>query len=373
MFGSNIGVDIGSTAVRAVQTGDGRNRYKIVEAAEMLLPSGAVVGGEIRDPQIVADSLRALWKQNKFRGRTVTVGLEGQQTMVRQVDLPWEPPNIFREALPLRVSHDLPVDPSEMVLDSYPLADFTQRNVLMQRSLVVGTLSVAPENAESALQLAKLRSRRADFSPFALIRAAHYCTEVGNPIPGPIDPKTEIEAQAIVSLGAQITTVIVHYHGKPLFVRTVNVGSEAVSRALAEQLRVPFDVGEYLKRRLGLGQITPTPFTEELDEQIPVGAEKVAQQIINIMAGTLVQSARESVEYYLTATPNVSRIDSILLSGGGTLLAGYGERLQSELRAPAQYLNPLATYGTPNILTRTGAADPKFGVAYGLAVKAGKN
>lgn len=372
MFESNIGLDIGSAYVRAVQVGSGRNQLKITEAAEISLPKGAVVFGEIRNAEMVADALRLLWKQNKFRGRTVTFGIEGQQTMVRQLELPWEPPAIFREALPLRVTGDLPVDPSEMVLDYYPLGERVRHNSLMEDALVVGTLAAAPENAELAISVAKLRARKADFSPFALIRAAHYCNNPGAPVPGAPENGQERPCQAIVDLGAQVTTVILHDHGRPLFVRSVNVGSEGVTRALAEQLQVRVDAAEYFKQRLGLGQVIETPLTPDLANEIPFAAEPVARQIINIMAGTLVQTVRDSIEYYLDATPTTTSVNLINITGGGVLLPGYPERLSAELRAPVQPLTPIAQYGTKGVAEQASALDPKFGTAFGLAVKVGK-
>jgi len=369
LFGSNIGVDIGSSSIKAVQCGDGRSRKNIVKAGEVELPRDTVVAGEIRDVQTVSDVLRILWKENKFHGKTVTFGVAGLQTLVRQVELPWEPEDIFREALPLRVSKDLPVDPSEMVLDFHPLNERDVRGVLQQQSLVVGALNSSTENAASAILGAKMRSRRADYSPFALIRASTYCDPDFVETPGAPEAGEERPCQVVVDVGAQVTNVIIHDSGRPLFVRTVNAGSDSVTRALADQLQVSFAAAEYLKREIGLGQVVPTSLNQELFNELPNEAEKVAQQVINAMAGSLVQVSRESVEYYLSATRSVSTITRIFLAGGGVLLPGYLERISSELQAPAMFLNAIEQHASARVKNNPVVIDPKYSTAYGLAVK----
>lgn len=373
MFQPNIGVDIGSTYVRAVQVGEKKkDRLNIMEAAEVALPHGAVVAGEIINMDLVTEAVKFMWDQYGFKGKTVTFGLAGNQTMVRQVDLPWEPPAIFRDALPLRVAKDLPVEPSEMVLDAYFLGERTIRNSLVERTLVVGALNASTENTERVLSTAKLKTKRADFSPFALIRAATYCSKSDEPIPGMPEPGIERPCQVIVDLGAHVTNVILHDNGRPLFVRSVANGSEAVTRALADQIGTSFDAAEYLKKKIGLGQTIPNPLDAEYEEELPAQAEAIAQQIAAVMTGIFVQTVRESVEYFLTATPSTSHVDSVTLTGGGTLLPGYAARVQTELRAPTSFLAPIKIFGGTDLANFSGTLDPKFGVAYGLAVKVGK-
>ena len=112
-----VGLDIGSYGVRAVQCVGSNRKLKIVKAAEVKLPKGAVVGGEVKNIEEVAEALRILWKEGKFGKGNVVIGVTGDNTIVRQVQLPWEPEGVFRGALPLRLGNELPVDPFEVSLD----------------------------------------------------------------------------------------------------------------------------------------------------------------------------------------------------------------------------------------------------------------
>jgi type IV pilus assembly protein PilM len=360
-----VGLDIGSTSIRAVTIKKTKKKIVILRAAEFPLPRGVVVAGEVRDPDTLRDAIKEMWKKNKLGSKVVNVGLSGPQTMVRQIDLPWEPDEVFRESLPLRIGVDLPVDPTEMTIDYYPLSRRTQGNIDIQRALVVAALNIVAENTADACTSAKLKIRREDYAPFAMIRAAVYAAGDGSDVPGAAAPGEERSCEVVVEVGGQVTVVAIHDHGRPLFIRTVTGGSDSVTKALSDQLQLPWDTAEALKKSLGIGQISGDTRIAELTAHISPARQAVAQQIINLMAGSLVQVVRESVEYFLSVSPDINGVERILLSGGGALLPGYAERLAGELRAPVEMLAPMQKFA------KFGAElDPRMTVAVGLALEA---
>jgi len=367
MLTSNIGVDIGSSSIKAVQCGAGRHRKKILRAAQMPLPERAVVAGEIRDIQAVSETLRALRKRGGFTGRTAVIGLSGSQTLVRQVDLPWEVKRTFRAALPLRLAHELPADSSEMVLDYYPLREHEQRGLLTQNALIVGAMNAASENAVAALRKARMHPRRADYSPFALIRADVACDDEWTHVPH-LNDADDHPACVIIDIGAQMTTVIVHDDGRPQFIRAVPVGSFAVTQALADQLRLDIRVAEGLKKQLGLGAVAPAESRD--DNDAPDAVKRAGQQVINAMAGSLVQVARESVEYFFSATGHDAGTKRVTLTGGGALLPGLVDRVAAEMKAPAAPLRSLGDSSSVRMSDDT--LDPVYATAHGLAMKVGR-
>lgn len=368
MFRSTIGVDVGSTGVRACQVSSSRGRPKITHAAEVKLERGVVVGGEVREVEGLTSALNELWKVGKFSSKSVIVGMAGQQTLVRQVDLPWEPADVFREALPLRVSQDLPVDPMEMTLDYYPLTEFQRGQALMQRALIVAAMNAGVENAADALVAAKLKVTRADFSPFALIRSAVHTAGDGSNVPGAPADGEERPCEVVIDVGGQVTIVAIHDQGRPLFVRLVSAGADSVTRALADHLQIRAETADALKRSLGIQGVGMEQMSPDLAAQIPANAVPVAQQVVNLMAGSLVQVVRESVEYFLAASPNTTGVSRVLLSGGGALLGGYADRVASELRAPVALLAPMNAFAVGRA-KKNVALDPRMNLAFGLAME----
>lgn len=364
----SIGVDVGSTGVRAAEVQYDGKKAKILRAAEVPLPRGAVIGGEVREPEEVSLAVKQLWKDGRFSSKVVSVGLGGPQTMVRQVDLPWEPAEIFRESLPLRVSNDLPVDPMEMTLDYHPLDERMVGKSRIQRSLVVASVNIAAENLADALALSGLKLKRADFTPFALIRAAVVTAGNGEPVPGAQPDGEDWDCEVVVDVGAQNTTVAIHRFGRPLFIRVVSAGSEAVSRALADNLGMSIDAAEELHRTLGISSVTQADAPNELLSSLNPTQINGAKYIANAMAGSLVQVVRESVEYFLAASPSISGVSRILLSGGGSLMPGYADRVASELRAPTSLLAPMHGWAVGQAAGMVDL-DPRMAASVGLALE----
>ncbi|MCQ8780138.1 cell division FtsA domain-containing protein, partial [Escherichia coli] len=61
-----------------------------------------------------------------------------------------------------------------------------------------------------------------------------------------------LSSEAVVDLGAHLTTVVVHQDGVPGMVRTLARGGQEVTARLAERLAVTEDEAERLKQAHGL-------------------------------------------------------------------------------------------------------------------------
>ncbi|MDQ3980771.1 MAG: pilus assembly protein PilM, partial [Actinomycetota bacterium] len=154
-----IGLDIGSSAVRAVQLGQRRGgTLELTNYGEAALPPEAVVDGDVVQPAVVADALRKLWAQAGLRQRTVAVGLASQRVTVREIDLPDLPDTELAEAVRLQAQDQLPIPIGEALLDHvvverYDVGD-ERRNV---RVLLVAAERDMVDRLLDAVTGAKLR------------------------------------------------------------------------------------------------------------------------------------------------------------------------------------------------------------------------
>ena len=98
MAKGRIGLDIGSTAVRAAELSAG-TQPTVVRAAQGPLPQGAVENGEVRDPLAVSDALRELWKRGGFSSGQVWLGVGNQRVVVREIALPFLPEKELKASL----------------------------------------------------------------------------------------------------------------------------------------------------------------------------------------------------------------------------------------------------------------------------------
>ena len=212
---SGIGLDIGSSAVRAAEVAGHGGHEEIVKFAQVGLPAGAVVEGEIRDPTAVSAALKRLWTEGGFKRRDVILGVSSQRAMVRQIEVPQMSPNEMRSALRYQIGELLPIPVEQAVFDFAVLGPGPTGGDggATTRLLVVAAQQDIVKEAIAVVKRAGLRVRAVDPSPLALLRAV------------PPSPGGGIEA--VVSLGAHLVVVGVRQGTTPRFLRTVTSGNEA--------------------------------------------------------------------------------------------------------------------------------------------------
>ena len=72
---SIVGVDFGGGMLRAVELSDAdKSRPTIERYNEMPLPEGAVVRGEVVEPNTVATALKRLWSTGGFTSKSIAIG-----------------------------------------------------------------------------------------------------------------------------------------------------------------------------------------------------------------------------------------------------------------------------------------------------------
>src|SRR5207302_8609008 len=63
-----------------------------------------------------------------------------------------------------------------------------------------------------------------------------------------LPPEAAGQTEAIVSIGAALTTIAIRENGIPRFVRVVNIGGESITAAIAEDVSCDLEYAEHLKR-----------------------------------------------------------------------------------------------------------------------------
>ncbi len=347
MAKGRIGLDIGSTAVRAAEVALGA-KPSVVRAAQVPLPAGAVENGEVRDPFAVAEALRTLWdsKHGAFKSRQVWTGIGNQRVVVREISLPYLPEKELRQSLGFQVQEFIPMSVDEAYLDYDPVEEFDQDDRRMLRMLLVAAQRTMIDQVVSAIRDAKLEPMGLDLTPFALVRAIGTA-DIGMDL-------DDAGEEAIVDVGAHVTNIVVHGRGTTRFVRILPSGGRDITLAVARSAGVEDDVAEHLKRG------------EEVD-----GAPKPAQvrEAALHRAGAFVDEIRSSLEFY-TAQSRDARIGRVLVTGGGSKLEGLIDLMRQ--RIPVSVDPGRVFQHVPSKLPLSDEqvidAEPLLAVAVGLAI-----
>jgi type IV pilus assembly protein PilM len=308
-----IGLDVGSTAVRAAEVAVGSDPPSLVRAAQVPLPLGAVESGEVRDVEALSGAIRDLWQRGAFKSRQAVLGVGNQRVVVREVTVPALPPKELKQALPFQVQDLIPIPVDEAVLDYDVLEELEQEGAKMLRLLVVGAQRDMINRMVDAAVRAKVEPVGVDLVPFALIRAVGQDEGLGL-------EESDLGGEAIVDVGADVTNICVHERGVARFVRILPSGGRDVTVAMATSLGISEEDAETLKR----GQ--PVEGGPTADQVETTRRSRVA---------ALVDEIRSSLDFYRAQTPG-AEVSRVLVTGGGSKLTGLVELLDERVDAQVE-------------------------------------
>ena len=83
-----VGVDIGSSTIKLVELNYDSRGATLANVAIIPAPIQAIVNGEITDTQLVAESIKAGYKENGFKNKKASVGLSGTAVIIKKISIP---------------------------------------------------------------------------------------------------------------------------------------------------------------------------------------------------------------------------------------------------------------------------------------------
>jgi type IV pilus assembly protein PilM len=320
-----VGVDISSWGIRAVEVRDAATaKPTIMRYKSILLPEGAVLRGEVVEGSTVTTALRQLWSTGGFTSKNVVLGIGNHRVLARDLSVPKMSIERIRESLPFQVQEMLPVPVEDALLDFYPISETHSEQGSMVNGLLVAAVKESVVANVRAAELAGLNPVDVDLIPFALSRVLLRGENVAGVV-------------AIIEIGASTSTVIIAKDGLPQFVRIIPAGGGDLTDAIRSEGSLTTEQAETTKRALGLTA------TGVALEQRPI------VEIIYKVAGELLNSIRNTLNYFATARPQ-EPVRQIILTGGGAKLTGFAQALQENTRLSITFGDPLSTI----------AADRKF-------------
>jgi len=325
----SIGLDIGTSAVRAVELTIEEGRPPRLENfGQVGLQPGCVVAGEVRDREHLAEALQRLWREAHFSHRQVRVGVAGLRAIIREIDMPLMPPSELDSAVRYKADEVIPFSMDETVLSSKVIAQVTSpEGPPMLRVLVGAAHAETIASIVAAIQMAGLELISIDLQTAALARAL-------------FDPRYS-SPEAIVSVGAGLTMIVVHHMGNLQFVRTLDMGGETVTAAIAGALDIPLRDAEAAKRRLN--------FPGSHDAQAAGTCERAV--------GELVGEIHNSIRFF-SSLPGRQPVGRIQLTGGGTRAPGLLRMMQATAGVPVSIASPLSSVDLSDLpLTYEQASD----------------
>ena len=359
-----VGLDIGTDFIRAAQIKSTSAGATITNYGWIAMPFGAVVEGEIVDPEAVSSALRELWRRNNFRVNDVAIGVSSQKVVVRLIDLQFMEREELAKAIQYQAQDYIPYPVEQAILDFQIIGDYmTPTDEHMMEVLLVAAPREIVDSAVAAVHGAKLSLAQVDVTAFALVRAL-----LGT-APSWFNEEVEDvgEALGIVHVSSGLTNIAVVERGIPRFTRVSSLAGNQFTQAVANVLNITFDEADELKNSAGLPSIDVSAGAPVTEEEPNV---KAAQEALEREANKFIAEVRRSLDYYLTQATQVRTIKRIYLTGTGSQLKNLPSYLEKGLQTQVVIGDPLSHVSAAGnieaaiLADRMGSA-PAIGLALG--------
>ncbi|MBC7741170.1 MAG: type IV pilus assembly protein PilM [Bdellovibrionaceae bacterium] len=339
-----IGLDIGSSSIKLAELTVTKDGAMLDNFAVIPAPAQAMANGEIIDSIVIAESIKAAFKENSFRFKKACVGLSGTAVIIKKISIPRVDPKNIREQVRYEAAQYLPFDISQVTLDHHILP-FSQSAENMDL-LVVAAQNEFILNYLQAISQAGLKCSILDVSSLAL--ANIFELNYG---------KTS-EPVALFNFGSNITNFLVLFQGEVIFSRDIPVGGFHFTNEISKNMGVTFEEAESLK------------ISQSQNQEVP----EETRTFMNIALEFVTEEIRNSIDFY-TATANGLTISKAYFTGGASLTAGLIEHLNSALKLQFEVLNPYLKVKsghkklTPHYMQQIA---PFVAVACGLGIRKGE-
>jgi type IV pilus assembly protein PilM len=335
-----VALDIGSSSIAGAEIKDGR---QLSRAAVEELPEGLVVDGEVAEPVDLANHIKRFWKDSKFSGRSVRLGVANQRVVVRMIELPAiDDPAEMRQTVDIEAAEHIPIPPDQAIIDYQSVGWFEDESGPRQRLVVVAAHREMIETLVSSVRRAGLRVDGIDLEAFALIRSLV-----------PIVPRGD-GAEVLCHIGAGATNIVVSVDRTSQFTRLVGLGGVDLTNAVADQTGLSPQEAEALKAACGLLGDVPAGWDQATVTRV--------RHALALAVRPLVQEIGRTIDFYRSqdfARP----VERLVLSGGTALCSGLDKYVQQALGLEVEIGNPLQNLSK--------SADLSFDVATRAAVAVG--
>jgi type IV pilus assembly protein PilM len=337
-----VGLDIGSSSVKAVELAGKPGALSLVNLGFEGLQPDTVVDGQIMELNDVSGVISGLFASHQFKTDRVAAGVSGSSVIVKNIIVPQMTREELEESIDWHAEEHIPFEISDVSLDYQVVGSGADSlHVLMaacKRDFVA--------SLKQAIQLAGKQPAVIDVDAFAL----QNCYEVN------YEPSDNL-AVALLNVGASTMNINILRGVRSVFTRDVSVGGNQYTGLLQKELGLTYEQAEAVKR----GSVAPGGFEGvDIDGALETVSDMLALEI------------SKTFDFYRATADDDGSVQKILISGGGSKLRGLPEYLSNRFEIPVERLDPFrrisfdARRFDPDYMREVV---PEMAVAVGLALR----
>ena len=346
MFGrskSLVGLDIGSSAVKAIEVKPAGKAYKVSAFGTEPIPPDSIVDGAIIDGTAVVDAIRRLFDSKKIKTKDVAASLSGNAVIVKKISVPAMTESELAESIYWEAEQYIPFDIQDVNLD-YQILE--RGEVAGKSAMEVLLVAAKKEKIADYTGVIGQAGRQAvviDVDAFALQNA--YEVNYG------VEPDAVV---VLLNIGASATNINILHGDQSVFTRDLSTGGNAYTEALQKELNLPFEQADQLKRGESVDGVT-------FDEARPV---------LRAVTENVMLEIQKTFDFFKASAAH-DRITRIVVSGGASRAEGFTEMVTDRFQAPVEMFDPFkrVAFDARKFNVDPAEVAPTAAVAVGLALR----
>lgn len=357
LFGKEtfVGLDIGSSTIKAVMAESHRDCFRITRAAQQRTPSGAVRDGVILDRDAVAGAIRQMMKAAGMGATGAVMAVGGPKVQVRQIKMPRMTEGVLQKSARYEVSKYISTSVEESALAFEIQGPTVDEDGQMDVMLVAAPREMVDSRTDTA-ERAGLDAVAIDLEAFALQRAL---VDTNRAAFG------DGSLRALVDIGASHTEVTLMNGTVFALTRSIPIAGDTFTDSLKNYLRVDNAEAEQRKLEIDLNVLIAGGEPDAMD------TARSVQSVLD----ELLREVRRSVNYYQSQLGDgqpAAPLTEIILAGGSAQMGGLAPYVTARLTVEARIANPFtasAYDAAPEAAAWLADQAPRLGTCLGLAVK----
>jgi type IV pilus assembly protein PilM len=339
-----IGLDIGSSSVKAVQLKKRGSIWSLQAFGMQPLFAQTIVDGMIMDQGAVVEAIRALWGRLKLRQKDVAIALAGHSVIIKKISVPAMSADELARNIRAEASHHIPFGADAVEVD-YHVTN--------------------PENSSGQTELLLVAARKDVISDYIqvcrdasltaqIIDVAAFASQNGFEANYSLDPR---ETVVLINVGAAISNINIVRAGVSLFTRDVTIGGNAYTEEIQKQLSISQEEADAYK----------VGGTGADNGVVPQEVLRVMEGVSEVMAGEF----QRSLDFFL-ATTSESNVARICVAGGTAKVSSLHRAIERRSRLPLEVVDAWRRVEIDSSLDRAYLAShaPEALVGVGLAMRA---
>jgi len=336
-----IGLDIGSHSVKVCELKKTDTTYSVVTLGSIILPEGAVSDGTLHDPEVVGRAVRELLANLNIKHKKIAISISGYSVIIKKIHLTVMEEKQLEEYINAEAEQYIPFDIDDVYLDFQDLKTNTASSDKTEVMLVAAKKEIIDDYL-NMLQGLGLQPVVVDVDGFAL-ENIYESTHPQN------------ESVALIDIGASKMNINIISNGISVVAKDIVLGSRQITEQIADTFDISTEEAEALK--IGL-----------------IPAQERQAQIAGIFTATCTQWALEikkAIALY-HSNPANKHLDKLVISGGGSKVAGLTDFLHRETDIPVEIFNPFTRMiANPKKIDTEylNNIGPEMAIATGLAIR----